>query len=103
MRHHQADKGDRADNRGRASAQDGDYQQTDKLRTGDFTAQRGGGIRAQAQTVQTTAEEQGYGSGDQYWDQDHFQGLQTANVQRTGLPETQLIVDVRVEQGDAAG
>ncbi len=46
MRHHQADKGDGADDGGGAAAQDGDDDQADQLGAGDAAAEGGGGIVA---------------------------------------------------------
>ncbi len=48
MRHHQADKGDGADDGGGAAAQDGDDDQADQLGAGDAAAEGGGGIVARA-------------------------------------------------------
>ena len=47
MRHHQADKGDGADDGGGAAAQDGDDDQADQLGAGDAAAEGGGGIVAE--------------------------------------------------------
>lgn len=81
MRHHQADKGDRADNRGRTAAQYGNHQQANKLRASDFAAKRGGGVAPEAQAIQSTAKEQRDSRGNQYRHQDDLQRLQAADIQ----------------------
>lgn len=87
MRHHQADKGDGADDGGGAAAQDGDDDQADQLGAGDAAAEGGGGIVARAQAVQRPAQQQSGDPRHDYRQQDNFQRLQGADIQRTGLPE----------------
>ena len=81
MRHHQADKGDRANNRGRTAAQYGNHQQANKLRASDFAAKRGGGVAPEAQAIQGATEEQCDSRGNQYWYQYNLQRLQAADIQ----------------------
>ena len=55
VRHHQADKGNRADYGGRAAAQHGDGKQARQLRTRHAVAEGGRGVTAEAQAVQRPA------------------------------------------------
>lgn len=81
VRYHQADKGDRTDNRGRAAAQYGNNQQANKLCASDFTTKRGSCVAPEAQAIQGTTEEQCDSRGNQYWYQYNLQRLQAADIQ----------------------
>ncbi len=50
-------------------------------------AEGGGGIVAQAQAVKRPAQQQSGDPCHHYRQQDNFQRLQGADIQRTGLPE----------------
>ncbi|VTN26263.1 Uncharacterised protein [Klebsiella pneumoniae] len=54
---------------------------------GDAAAEGGGGIVAQAQTVQRPLSSRAAIPRHHYRQQDNFQRLQGADIQRTGLPE----------------
>lgn len=58
-----------------------------QLGAGDAAAEGGGGIVAQAQAVQRPAQQQSGDPRHHYRQQDNFQRLQGADIQRTGLPE----------------